>query len=74
VGPEPDALIELERVTAIGGAMALISPEDPEWFEAHGWSRLTAAPMPPLDHQPWIEEFFGPLECRRDLLMKRATG
>lgn len=74
VGPEPEILIELERVTAVDGVMALISPEDPDWFEAHGWSRLTAAPIAPPDHQPWIEEFFGPLECRRDLLMKRAKG
>jgi SAM-dependent methyltransferase len=74
VGPEPNVLIEVERITAVGGVMALISPEDPEWFEAHGWSRLTSPPLAPLDHAPWIEEFFGPLECRRDLLMKRATG
>jgi SAM-dependent methyltransferase len=74
VGPEPDVLTELERVTTVGGVVALISPEDPEWFEAHGWSRLTSPPLAPLAHPPWIEEFFGPLECRRDLVMKRATA
>ncbi len=74
LGPEPDVLTELDRVTAVGGVVALISPEDPEWFEAHGWSRLTAPPLAPLDHPRWIEEFFGPLECRRDLFTKRATA
>jgi SAM-dependent methyltransferase len=74
VGPQPEVLTELERVTAIGGVMALISPEDPEWFDAHGWSRFTFPPQAPLAHPAWIEEFFGPLECRRDLFTKRATG
>jgi SAM-dependent methyltransferase len=73
LGPEPDALQELERVTAIGGLIALISPERPEWFEAHGWSRLTAAPVAPPDHEPWIDEFFGPPDPPHELLTKRVT-
>ena len=73
LGPEPDIMRELERVTAVGGLMALISPERPEWFEAHGWSRLTAARIPPLDHESWIEEFFGAPDPPRELLTKRVT-
>jgi SAM-dependent methyltransferase len=73
LGPEPDALQELERVTAIGGLIALISPECPEWFEAHGWSRLTAAPMAAPKHEPWIDEFFGPPDPPHELVMKRVT-
>lgn len=73
LGPEPDALQELERVTAIGGLIALISPESPEWFEAHGWSRLTAARMAPPDREPWIDDFFGPPDPPHELVMKRVT-
>ena len=73
LGPEPDALQELERVTAIGGLIALISPECPEWFEAHGWTRQTAAPMAAPDREPWIDEFFGPPDPPHELLIKRVT-
>lgn len=73
LGPEPDVMRELERVTEVGGLIALISPECPEWFEAHGWSRLTAAKIPPLDHEPWIDEFFGAPDPPRELLTKRVT-
>ena len=41
IGPDPDVLTELERVTAPGGDIVLISPECPEWFESNGWRRLT---------------------------------
>jgi SAM-dependent methyltransferase len=73
LGPESDALEELERVTAIGGLIALISPESPEWFEARGWSRLAAAPMAPPYHELWIDEFFGPPDPPHELLTKRVT-
>jgi SAM-dependent methyltransferase len=73
LGPEPDVLRELARVTAVGGVIALINPECPEWFEAHGWSRLTAARMAPVDHQPWIDDFFGVPDPPRELLRKRVT-
>ena len=59
-GPDPVVLAELRRVTAPGGRIALISPETPEWFEAHGWMRVTA-PRPPVHpHPPEVDEFFGP--------------
>ena len=73
LGPEPDVLRELERVTAVGGLMALISPEHPEWFEAHGWNRLTAAKMAAVDHEPWIDEYFGAPDPPRELLTRRVT-
>jgi SAM-dependent methyltransferase len=73
LGPEPDVITELERVTAIGGMIALISPERPDWFEAHGWSRLTAAPCAPLKHEPWIDDFFGAPDPPRELLTKRVA-
>ncbi|MDQ2942623.1 MAG: methyltransferase domain-containing protein [Candidatus Dormibacteraeota bacterium] len=73
LGPEPGVISELERVTATGGVIALISPEFPEWFEAHGWTRVTAAPIAVLEHEPWIDDFFGPPESPHELLTKRMT-
>ena len=70
LGPEPDALDELERVTAIGGLIALISPECPEWFEAHGWTRRSFARINPPERDPWIDEFFGPPDPPHELLMR----
>ena len=73
LGPETDVLRELERVTAVGGVIALISPECPDWFEAHGWNRMTVSKIEPLDHDPWIDDFFGPPDPPRELLTKRVT-
>lgn len=73
IGPEPDVLLELERVTAANGVIALINPECPEWFEAHGWSRLTATKMAPVDHARWIDDFFGVPDSPRELLRRRVT-
>jgi hypothetical protein len=43
LGPDadPTVLHELERLTEVGGEIVLISPEQPEWFEGHGWGRLS---------------------------------
>ena len=73
LGPEPDVLQELERVTVIGGLIALISPECPEWFEAHGWTRLSVAPIAAPVHEPWIDEFFGAPDPPHELIMQRVT-
>lgn len=73
LGPEPDVLRELERVTAVGGLIALISPECPEWFEAHGWNRMTASTIAPPAHDAWIDDFFGAPDPLRELLTKRVT-
>jgi len=73
LGPEPDILHELHRVTAIGGLIALISPEYPEWFEDRGWTRRSVARMRPPAHEPWIDQFFGPPDPPHELVMKRVT-
>jgi SAM-dependent methyltransferase len=72
LGPEPDVLHELERVTAIGGLIALISPECPECFEAQGWTRRSVARMAPPGHEKWIDEFFGAPDPPHELVMKRV--
>lgn len=72
LGPDPAVLAELRRVTAGGGLIALINPEQPDWFEANGWQRLTAPPMPAPPHPPWIEDFFGPPDPPRELLTLRV--
>ena len=71
LGPDEPVLRELRRVTAPGGLIALINPEQPEWFEANGWSRLTAPRMAVPRHPRWIDEFFGPPDPPRELLTWR---
>lgn len=66
-------LSELRRVTSIGGVIALISPESPEWFEANGWQRVSLPAPPVLDHDHWIDDFFGPLDPPHELVMTRVT-
>jgi SAM-dependent methyltransferase len=73
VGPEPDVIRELHRVTAIGGFIALISPESPEWFEGQGWTRRSLARTAPPDHDTSIDEFFGAPDPPHELVMKRVT-
>lgn len=58
-GPDPAVLGELKRVTRRGAQVVLISPEEPEWFEANGWVRQSFAPISPAAHDPWIDDFFG---------------
>jgi len=62
LGLDTTALHELERVTANGGEIVLISPEQPEWFTANGWQRLSLDPLPVPSHDDWIDAFFGPLD------------
>ena len=70
--PDPDAVLELERATAPGGLLVLISPENPEWFEARGWERLSFDPNEVVinPHEPEIEEIFGPLNPPHELLWR----
>jgi SAM-dependent methyltransferase len=70
-GPDPQIMAELHRVTAPGGVIALISSEQPEWFEANGWRRVSAPPVQAPDHPSWIEEFFGPLDPPHEMVMLR---
>jgi SAM-dependent methyltransferase len=71
IGPDPACVREMERCTRPGGTVALISPEHPEWFESHGWRRLSFEPadvvIPP--HDPELEAFFGPLDPPHELLL-----
>jgi SAM-dependent methyltransferase len=71
LGPDTTALHELERVTADGGEIVLISPEQPEWFTANGWQRLSLDPLPVPPHDDWIEAFFGPLDPPHELVVRR---
>lgn len=69
-GPDPGVLAELERVTCAGGVIALINPEEPEWFGARGWERHDVEPARVKAHDRWIEEFFGPPDPPRVLVLK----
>ena len=72
LGPDPACVREMVRCTRPGGTVALVSPEHPEWFESHGWLRLSFDPaevvMPP--HDAALEAFFGPLDPPHELLLK----
>lgn len=67
-GPDPAVLDEMRRVAAPGGLIALISPERPEWFEAHGWRRVLAPRPAVRSHPPELEEFFGPLDPPHEMV------
>lgn len=70
--PDPDSELELERATAPGGLVVLISPESPEWFEARGWERLSFDPDGDVikPHDPELERIFGPLDPPHELLWR----
>ena len=69
---DPEAVIELERATARGGVLALISPESPDWFQARGWERLRFDPTDVVinPHDPELETIFGPLDPPHELLWR----
>lgn len=71
-GPDEAILSELRRVTSRGGTIALISPEQPEWFEAHGWTRVTLPPVSAPPHSRGLDEFFGPLDPPHEVVMLRV--
>lgn len=70
--PDPGAVLELERATARGGVLALISPESPDWFQARGWERLRFDPTDVVinPHDPGLEAIFGPLDPPHELLWR----
>jgi SAM-dependent methyltransferase len=72
VPSDPDAISELERVTARDGVIALISPENPDWFQAHGWRRLSFDPTEVMirPHDPSLEGIFGPLDPPHELVWR----
>jgi len=73
VPPDSAAVVELERVTARGGLIALISPENPEWFEARGWQRLRFDPTQVMirPHDSALEAIFGPLDPPHELVRRQ---
>jgi SAM-dependent methyltransferase len=73
IGPDPVVLSELERVTAPGGEIVLISPECPEWFEANGWRRLIVERPAAPAHPDWIDGFFGPPDPPHELVFKHIS-
>jgi SAM-dependent methyltransferase len=72
LGPDPACVSELERCTRRGGTIALVSPEDPDWFESNGWRRLRFDPAEVVirPHDPALEAFFGPLDPPHELLLR----
>jgi hypothetical protein len=72
IPPDPGIVLELERATAPGGVLALISPESPDWFQARGWERLRFDPTDVLikPHDPELEAIFGPLDPPHELLLR----
>jgi SAM-dependent methyltransferase len=74
IRPDPGVVQELERATAPGGVIALISPENPEWFEARGWERVRFDPTDVLlaPHDPELEAIVGPLDPPHELLWRRG--
>jgi SAM-dependent methyltransferase len=71
--PDPGAVLELDRATAPGGVLVLISPESPEWFETRGWERLSFDPSAVAinPHDAELEEIFGPLDPPHELLWRQ---
>jgi SAM-dependent methyltransferase len=73
-GPDPEILAELERVTVPGGTIALVSPEQPDWFAERGWERISVSAQRPPPHPAWLDEFFGPLDPPHEMVMRRLEA
>jgi len=61
---------ELERCGRPGGVVALVSPEEPEWWRRRGYE-LRTYPVPPAGIDPEVTAFFGPPRPPHRLAMKR---
>lgn len=77
-GPDPPlggeaVRLELERCARDGGLVALVGPEEPEWWKAHGYHEL-AFPAPEALLDPDVEAFFGPPHPPHRLLLKRPSS
>lgn len=70
LGGEP-VQAELERCARSGGVVALVSPEEPSWWQARGYE-MRSYPPPPVRFDAELEAFFGPPHPPRRLLLKRA--
>ncbi len=62
---------ELERCVRPGGLVALVSPEDPAWWQARGFTMRTY-PAPAAELDPELEAFFGQAHPPRRLLTKEV--
>jgi SAM-dependent methyltransferase len=76
-GPHPpvggeEVVAELERCCRPGGSVALVSPEEPAWWEERGYA-LHVYPEPEVRFDPDVEAFFGPPHPPCRLLYKRLT-
>lgn len=76
-GPHPplggeEVISELERCARPGGVVALVSPEEPAWWQEHGYE-LRIYPEPEVRLDPELESFFGSPHPPRRLLYKRLT-
>lgn len=70
LGGEP-VLAELERCARPGGVVALVSPEEPSWWQARGYE-MRSYPPPPVRLDADLEAFFGPPHPPRRLMLKHA--
>jgi len=76
-GPHPpvggdEVVAELERCCRPGGTVALVSPEEPAWWQERGYAqRLYSEPDVRFD--PDVEAFFGPPHPPFRLLYKRLA-
>jgi SAM-dependent methyltransferase len=76
-GPHPpvggDGVVaELERCCRPGGTVALVSPEEPDWWQERGYA-LRVYPEPAARFDPDVEAFFGPPHPPHRLLYKRLA-
>jgi SAM-dependent methyltransferase len=76
-GPHPplggdEVVAELERCCHPGGTVALVSPEEPAWWQERGYA-LRVYPEPEVRFDADLEAFFGPPHPPCRLLYKRLA-
>lgn len=64
---------ELERCCRPLGTVALVSPEDPAWWQQRGYE-MTEFPILEVKLDPDLEAFFGPPQPPHVLLLKRVAA
>ena len=75
-GPHPPlggeaVRLELERCARSGGVVALVSPEEPAWWQTRGYEMRTY-PAPDVQVDAELAAFFGPAHAPRRLLLKQV--
>jgi hypothetical protein len=76
-GPDPplggDGVVaELERCCRRGGAVAIVSAEEPAWWQERGYA-FRVYPEPEVRFDPDVKAFFGPPHPPHQLLYKRLA-